>query len=129
MRAKQIVVYDTFEKDCKKTAEALREYFGRTGIKAVVNEFTLSEDFVYDFRDHHYDMAFVSIGSMLDMEAARAVRGLDESCPLFLVSHLAEYALEGYRINALDYIVKPVTWQRVKEAVSRAEPVFRKCSY
>ena len=124
MRAKQIAVYDTLAEDCHVTAEALRECFSRAGVKMAVKEFTGRDAFVYDFRDNHYDMAFVGIGSILDMEAARGVQGMDESCPLFLVSHFAEYALEGFKINALDYIVKPLTWQRAREAISRTEPIF-----
>jgi len=125
MRVRRIAVYDTSAKDCHITAQALLECFDKTGIAAKVNEFTGSEEFVFDFRDNHYDMAFVGIGSMLDMEAARGVRYLDENCPLFLVSSITEYALEGFRISALDYLIKPVTAQRAKEAVERAEPVFR----
>ena len=120
MRARRISVYDRSAEDCGIAAEALRELYDRVGVKAAVKEFTDSEAFTLDFRDNHYDMAFVGIGAMIDFEAARAVLGLDEKCPLFLISRTDEYALEGIRIQALDYIIKPVTVERLREAVSRA---------
>lgn len=120
MKAKQIVVYDAVAADCHVTAEAAREVFSRAGVPAVVREFTDDETFVYHFRDNHCDMAFVGVGSILDIETARGIRGLDEGCPLYLVSEKAEYALEGYRLSALDFLVKPVTAARVQEAVNRA---------
>jgi two-component SAPR family response regulator len=122
MRVKKIIVYDGSTEDCGIAGEALRELYDRAGIKAAVVVFTDREAFAFDFRDNHYDMAFVGIGSMLDFEAARAVRALDEKCPLFLASRTDEYALEGIRIQALDYIIKPVTVARLREAVSRASP-------
>jgi len=124
MTEKRITVYDATPADCRITAKVLIECFDRAGIEAVVSEFTAYEDFIYDFRDNYYDIAFVGIGSMLDLEAARGIRGLDENCPLFLISNITEYALEGFRINALDYIIKPVTIQRISEAVTRAGSVF-----
>jgi len=127
MRAKKITVYDRSDADRGVAVDALRELFERASAKAVVNEFADRETFAYDFRDNHYDMAFVGIGSMLDFEAARAIRGLDSKCPLFLMSRVEEYAIEGYRLNALDYIIKPVTEARLRDAVSRASPSFFNC--
>ena len=121
MRVKKITVYDRSAEDCGVAVDALRELFGRAGTKAVVREFTDYEKFAYDFRDNHYDIAFVGIGSPLDLEAARAVHSLDEKCPLFMVSREKDYSLEGYRVNALDFIVKPVTVARLSEAVSRVQ--------
>ena len=120
MKAKKIAVYDQSVGDCRVAAEALRELFDRAGIKAKVREFSNYEGFAYDFRDNHYDLAFVGIGSPLDLEAARVVRRLDANCPLFIVSREKDYSLEGYRLNALDFIVKPITTERLREAVSRS---------
>ena len=86
-----------------------------------IKTFTDREAFTYDFRDNHYDMAFIGINTFLDFEAVRSVRKLDEKCPLFLVSRTDEYALEGIRMSVLDYIIKPVTMARLRESFSRAD--------
>ena len=119
MRSKKISVFDRSAEDCSVAAEAMRELFSRAGIKAVVNEFTDYEKFAYFLRDNHVDMAFVGITSPLDLEAARVVRQIDANCPLFMASRDGDYGLEGYRLHALDFIVKPVTVARLREAVSR----------
>ena len=124
LRAQKVTVYDPSLEDCGITVTALSELFSRAGVKAVIREFTDYEKFAYDFRDNHYDLAFVGITSVLDLEAARAVRKLDGKCPLFLLSREKEYSLEGYRLNALDFIVKPVTVVRLREAVNRVGPPF-----
>jgi two-component SAPR family response regulator len=119
LRAKKITVYDSTTEDCGIAADTLRDLFSRTGIKVVVKEFTEYEKFAYDFRDNHYDLAFVWITSVLDLEAARAVRQLDAKCPLFLISRDKDFSLEGYRFGALDFIIKPVTVERLRESISR----------
>ena len=73
----------------------------------------------YAFRDERFDMAFMAVDSMMAVEAARLVRESAPDCPLFLVSGSADYALEGYRLEALDYLVRPVTAERVREASAR----------
>ena len=119
MKDKKVSIYDPFEADCLLAKEAITELFDRSGIKVIIKAFTDREAFTCDFRDNRYDMAFVGIGTFLDFEVARSVRKLDEKCPLFLVSRTDEYALEGIRMSVLDYLIKPVTLARLREALSR----------
>ena len=119
MKAKMISVYDPSEDDCTIVTDTLEELVGRSGVKAIIKSFTDREAFTYDFRDNHYDVAFVGINTFMDFEAARSVRKLDEKCSLFLVSRTDEYALEGIRMRVMDYIIKPMTAARLRESLSR----------
>jgi two-component SAPR family response regulator len=38
---------------------------------------------------------------------------------MFIVSDTDDYGLEGFRLRALDYLIKPVTPLRIQEAVRR----------
>ena len=40
------------------------------------------------------------------METARRLRALDEKVCLLFVTHLAQFAVEGYSVHALDFLVK-----------------------
>lgn len=74
-----------------------------------------------------YDMAFVVIESMTAMETARLMRESAPILPLFLVSNTGDYALEGFRLNALDYLMRPVSERRVVEAVARIDSPAMQC--
>lgn len=124
MKTKKIAVYDSDEEDCETTAQAIREHYDRQGEEATVRRFTQGEDFVRDFRDNHYDMAFLAMNRVPDLEIARSAGQLDLTCPLFFVSDVPDYGLEGYRLSVYDYILKPVTHTRVREAVSRVGSAF-----
>ena len=45
---------------------------------------------------------------MNGIEAAEAIRNIDESVTILIVTATVEYAIDGYKVNAVRYIVKPV---------------------
>ena len=42
------------------------------------------------------------------MQAARALRRIDSTVVLIFVTNIAQMAVEGYAVDALDFIVKPI---------------------
>lgn len=57
------------------------------------------------------------------VSAARLLRKRDRSVTLIFVTNMAQFAIKGYEVDALDFIVKPVKYYdfafRLKKAVSR----------
>lgn len=110
------------EADCNHTAKKVREFFGDD---ADVAEYTEMQAFTYAFvgkRDEGdpFDMVFIGIDNMLGVETARNIRGACHNCPLFIVSEVIDYGIEGFRLYALDYLIKPVSSDRITRAVMRA---------
>lgn len=121
---KQIAVFDLDPTSCSQMAEAVREYYNARGAPALVREFTAMQPFAYDFKDRQdagegYDMVFIGVDSMLGIETAYNIRQLDEWCPMFLCSEVADYAMEAFRLRALHYVLKPLSAKRVGEATGR----------
>ena len=57
---------------------------------------------------------------MNGIEAAEEIRRLGDKLPIVFISSTADYALDGYRVNALRYIQKPVQIDKLKEAILEA---------
>lgn len=57
---------------------------------------------------------------MNGIEAAEELRRLGEKIPIVFISSTADYALDGYRVNALRYLQKPVQIDILKEAIMEA---------
>lgn len=59
-----------------------------------------------------YDLVYMDIQMPLmnGMDAAHCLRDLDPKVALVFVTSLTQYAIEGYEVNALDYIVKPFNY-------------------
>ena len=124
MKKIRIAVFDFNTEDCAETAAAVRSHFSKSGEPAEVMEFTGYQPFVHDFKCSRdagtpYDMTFIGVDSMMGVEVARHIRDLDEWCPIFLVSAVSDFGLEGYRLRALHYLTKPASAKMVKSAVER----------
>lgn len=76
-----------------------------------------------------YDIIFMDIRMpyINGMDAAHKLRALDQKVLLIFVTSLTQYAIEGYEVNALNYIVKPINYYdfalKLTRAVSRVPQV------
>lgn len=57
------------------------------------------------------------------MSAAQQIRSRDKNIIIIFITNLAQYALQGYKVEALDYVLKPVQYfafsQTLQKAVTR----------
>lgn len=60
------------------------------------------------------------------MEAAEILRTYDETTPLMFVTNLAQYAVKGYSVDALDFVVKPVEYDDFSMRMDRAVRVMKR---
>ncbi len=69
----------------------------------------------------------IDLPVMSGMDAAKKIRETDKSVVIIFITNLAQYACEGYGVEALDFVVKPVTYpdfaMKFARAVSRVESV------
>lgn len=72
-----------------------------------------------------YDIIFMDIemSYLNGMEAAIKLRKVDNVVTLIFVTNMANYAIKGYEVDALDFIVKPVRYStftmKFKKALAR----------
>lgn len=59
-----------------------------------------------------YDVVFLDIEMpyMNGMEAAKELRTIDKDVCIVFVTNMAKYAVKGYSVDAMGYMVKPVTY-------------------
>lgn len=69
-----------------------------------------------------YDIIFMDIimPHMNGMEAAEKLRKIDKDVVLIFVTNMQNYAIRGYEVNALDFIVKPVSYNLFEFKMHRA---------
>ncbi len=71
-------------------------------------------DFLSDYTEE-YDVVFLDIQMpmMNGMEVAEKLREKDRNVAIVFVTNMAQYAIQGYRVEALDFLVKPVGYFEV----------------
>lgn len=69
-----------------------------------------------------YDIIFMDIElpGANGMTASRALRVVDPHATLVFTTNLANYAVEGYSVDALSYLLKPVTYPAFALTMSKA---------
>lgn len=99
--------------DEKEAAELLSGFLERygeeNGIMFTIAKYADAEMFLTDFHCQ-FDIVFMDIEMpCIDgMSAARRLRKLDDIVALVFVTNLARYAINGYEVDAADYILKPL---------------------
>ena len=71
---------------------------------------------------HAADLVFMDIDmpGINGMEAAEILRTYDTETPLVFVTNLAQYAVRGYQVDAVDFVVKPVEYGNFSQRMDRA---------
>ncbi|WP_230202401.1 LytR/AlgR family response regulator transcription factor [Paenibacillus ihumii] len=114
--------------DDEKEAQLLEGYihkYGKTSQNLFHIEWFKDALHLLDNYNPVYDIIFMDIemSHLNGMEAAIKLRKLDDVVTLIFVTNMAKYAVKGYEVDALDFMVKPVRYatfsMKFKKALSK----------
>lgn len=73
-----------------------------------------------------FDIAFMDImmPNMTGMDAAEKLRTYNNRTVIIFVTTMVQFAIKSYEVDALDYIVKPVSYERLTMKLQKAIKVF-----
>lgn len=104
-----IVEDEVYESD--KVKEMIERYALDKGEGVNVTVFNNSAVFVSTYKSN-YDVIFLDIEMPVfnGMETAQKVRALDKTVIIVFITNMEGYAIRGYSVEAMDFIVKPLVY-------------------
>ena len=99
----------------------IAKYAQESGRKLDVTPFADGSQIVEPYRPG-FDIIFLDIEMprLGGMPTAERIRQLDPEVVLIFVTNMAQYAIKGYEVDALDYVLKPVSYGAFCTKLSRA---------
>ena len=102
----------------------LHQYEKENGELFDITVYTDGDQIVHKYQSQ-YDLILMDVEMkfMDGMSAAEEIRKMDTEVVIIFITNMAQYAIRGYAVDALDYVLKPVSYfafsQRLNRAIGR----------
>jgi len=97
----------------------LVDYIAKTPFLKLVGEFDNPVDALGYLNEEAVDLVFLDI-QMPDLTGIEFARALEKPPKLIFTTAFDKYAIEGYKLNAVDYLLKPFNYQEFLTATQKA---------
>ena len=119
-----IAIVEDEERYAKELEEYIHRYGAETSRQFKVTHFQDGEDLVESYSGE-FDLLLMDIQMqfMDGMTAAEKIRERDHEVQIIFITNRNDYAIRGYEVDALDYVLKPVSYyifaKKLDKALSR----------
>lgn len=103
-------------------AAYLRAWSAERGVPLCIEDFSSAESFLFAWEEERdIDVLFVDIQmkEMNGMDMARRVRRQDPDIAIVFTTGIADYMEEGYEVEALHYLLKPISREKLGQCMDR----------
>ena len=123
----RIAVVEDEDKWANIIEECLDKLSKQDKIDIAITRFCDGYDLVENFACN-FDIILMDLEMPLmnGMEAAEKIRNVDAQVTIIFITNMAQYAIRGYKVNALDYILKPISYIPFSETIKKAVRIYDK---
>lgn len=98
--------------------DVIAEYIKRIDYLELVGSSNNAVDAMALLNQHKVDLLFLDI-QMPGLTGFQLLRNLNDRPEVILTTAYSEYAIEAYELQALDYLIKPISFERFTKAINR----------
>lgn len=110
----------------KQLTEYMERYARESGEKFIITTFSTAATAIAGYKNN-FDVVFMDVmlpdGNGIDI--AKRIREKDKDVVVVFVTNMAQFAVRGYEVQALDYVVKPVSYYNFTKKLAAALDAFR----
>ncbi len=118
----RVAVVDDEEAARELYSALARDWARRRGVEAEVVAFASAEQLLFSLDDAACDVVLLDIEmpGLDGMGLARELRSRGERVQIVFVTGIIDHALDGYDVDAVSYLLKPVRAEKLDAALDRA---------
>ncbi len=122
----QLAIVEDEDSYAQQLAEFVERYQSESGNYFKITRFRDGDEITNGYKGQ-FDIILMDIEMKLmdGMTAAEEIRKLDQDVVIMFITNMTNYAIRGYQVDALDYVLKPVSYfafsQKLDRALSRVK--------
>lgn len=100
------------ERGCAEQLQAnLHRYAVESGEPIQIEVYANGAELIENYRGS-WDLLLLDVDMPVlnGFDAARSIRRIDPKVHIIFITNLAQYAIKGYEVSALDYVLKPISY-------------------
>ena len=125
----QLAIVEDEDSYAKQLTEYVNKYQSECGKTFKITRFRDGDEITNGYKGQ-FDIILMDIEMKLmdGMTAAEEIRKLDQEVVIMFITNMTNYAIRGYQVDALDYVLKPVSYFAFSQKLGRAIARMKKSS-
>lgn len=119
------VIEDTVA-DAAHALSLIRRYAEEKGVEAETKHFSSALKFLDAKEKFDVILLDIMMPGVNGMEMAEELRTFDSHTAIIFITTMAQYAIAGYGVEACDFLLKPVAYERFSRAMDKAMQIVRR---
>lgn len=122
----RIAICDDINADKHCLFNSINGYSQARFINVVIMEYDSGEALLANFTKDMFDIIFLDIymHGLSGIDTAKKMREIDKDCLLVFATTSREHAIDGFALNAIHYLVKPVNIEKIAEVFNRCKKIL-----
>ncbi len=116
MTTKRCLVLD----DEQHSVNILTEYIEKTPNLSLISALKNPIDAIPLIQSEQIDIAFIDV-QMPNLTGLQFLKLLNKNTKVVLCTAYSEYAIDGYELNVIDYLLKPISFDRFLRSIQKIE--------
>ena len=119
----QIAVCDDVIEDAQYLASAVKQWAREQKVSVNIETFPSAESFLFHYeakKDYDILLLDVEMKNISGIELAKRIRSGNRRVEIIFTTSHFELAGEGYEVDALHYLIKPIAEEKLMEVLSKA---------
>ena len=125
----KIAICDDMVQDAQYIASTVHKWAKKEDVTVDVYIFSSAESFLFHYAENKdFDILLLDIEmqTMNGVELAKRIRQENDAVQIIFITGYTDYIAEGYEVSALNYLMKPLSENKLFEVLNRAVLKIRK---